>query len=44
LHALAEPVSERLLFAGEATHEEFFATVHGAYMSGIREAKRILGE
>lgn len=43
LRALAEPVGERLLFAGEATHEEFFATVHGAYMSGIREAERILG-
>lgn len=42
LRALAEPVSERLLFAGEATHEEFFATVHGAYMSGVREAERIL--
>ena len=41
--ALAEPVGDRLLFAGEATHEEFFATVHGAYMSGIREADRILG-
>ena len=44
LRALAEPVGERLLFAGEATHEDFFATVHGAYMSGIREAERILGE
>ena len=44
LRALAEPLGERLLFAGEATHEEFFATVHGAYMSGIREAGRILGE
>ena len=43
LRALAEPASERLLFAGEATQEEFFATVHGAYMSGLREADRILG-
>ncbi len=41
--ALAEPVGDRLLFAGEATHEEFFATVHGAYRSGIREADRIFG-
>ena len=41
--ALAEPVGDHLLFAGEATHAEFFATVHGAYMSGIREADRILG-
>jgi hypothetical protein len=40
--ALAEPVGERLHFAGEATQEEFFATVHGAYLSGLREAERIL--
>lgn len=40
---LAEPVGDRLAFAGEATHEEFFATVHGAYLSGLREAERILG-
>lgn len=42
--ALAEPVGERLAFAGEATHEEFSATVHGAYLSGVREARRILGD
>lgn len=40
--ALAAPVTDRLLFAGEATHPEFFATVHGAYLSGLREADRIL--
>jgi monoamine oxidase len=43
MHALAEPVGERLMFAGEATNPEFFGTVHGAYMSGVREAERILG-
>ncbi len=43
MDALAEPVGERLLFAGEATNPEFFATVHGAYQSGVREADRILG-
>ncbi|PRC46765.1 hypothetical protein C6A85_88415, partial [Mycobacterium sp. ITM-2017-0098] len=37
------PVGDRLSFAGEATHEEFFATVHGAYLSGLRAADRILG-
>jgi monoamine oxidase len=40
--ALAAPVGDRLAFAGEATHSEFFATVHGAYLSGLREADRIL--
>lgn len=38
--ALAEPVQDRLLFAGEATHRQFPATVHGAYLSGLREADR----
>ena len=40
--ALAEPVGDRLLFAGEATSSEFFATVHGAYQSGLREANRVV--
>lgn len=38
--ALAEPVDDRLFFAGEAT-SEYSATVHGAYLSGVREAERI---
>ncbi|KAI8485057.1 hypothetical protein Bbelb_371630 [Branchiostoma belcheri] len=29
-------------FAGEATHSEFFSTVHGAYLTGQREANRLL--
>lgn len=41
--ALAEPVANRLFFAGEATEPGYSATVHGAYMSGQREAERILG-
>jgi len=39
---LAEPLSERILFAGEATYREHPACVHGAYLSGIREAERII--
>ena len=38
---LAAPVNERLLFAGEATHRRFPSTVHGAYLSGLREAERL---
>jgi monoamine oxidase len=40
--ALGEPVDERLFFAGEATSVEYPANVHGAWLSGLREAKRIL--
>lgn len=32
----------QLLFAGEATHHQYFSTVHGAMLSGHREAQRIL--
>lgn len=31
-----------ILFAGEATHEHYFSTVHGAVESGFREADRIV--
>lgn len=39
---LAEPVNQRLFFAGEATSRKYPSTVHGAYLSGIREAQRLL--
>lgn len=44
---LAEPLCDsngrlKVLFAGEATHEYFFSTVHGAIESGLREAKRLI--
>ena len=38
---LGAPVDNKLFFAGEATHPNYPATVHGAYLSGIREAERI---
>ena len=40
---LSLPVGDRLFFAGEATSRHHPATVAGAYLSGLREAKRILG-
>lgn len=39
---LAEAVNDRLFFAGEHTNIDYFSTVHGAYLSGIREAKKIM--
>lgn len=39
---LAKPIEDRLFFAGEATHEEYPATVHGAYLSGVRAATHIV--
>jgi polyamine oxidase len=30
------------MFAGEATEPDYFSTVHGAYLSGIRESNRVL--
>lgn len=39
---LAESVQNRLFFAGEHTHAEYFSTVHGAYLSGLREADKII--
>jgi monoamine oxidase len=43
LDVLAEPVDDALFFAGEATVRQHWATVHSAYVSGVREAARISG-
>ncbi|KAE8693437.1 Lysine-specific histone demethylase 1-like protein 2 [Hibiscus syriacus] len=39
---LAESIGNRLFFAGEATTRQYPATMHGAYLSGLTEAARIL--
>ena len=39
---LAEPVGDKLFFAGEATYQKHTSTVRGAFESGEREANRIL--
>ncbi|WP_072013847.1 FAD-dependent oxidoreductase [Myxosarcina sp. GI1] len=39
---LAKPINNCLFFAGEATSLHYPATVHGAYLSGIKAARSIL--
>lgn len=39
---LAEEVNDKLFFAGEHTEVDYFSTAHGAYLSGIREADKII--
>lgn len=41
-NTLAKTVNNKLFFAGEHTHREYRGTVHGAYLSGIREAEKII--
>ena len=35
------PIDDKLFFAGEHTSRDYRGTVHGAYLSGIREAEKI---
>ena len=39
---LAEEVNDKVFFAGEHTEADYYSTVHGAYLSGIREANKII--
>lgn len=39
---LAQPVGERLFFAGEATNRSHPSTVHGAFLSGERAAAEVM--
>ena len=39
---LAEPVEDRILFAGEACHPYDFSTAHGAYETGVAAADAVL--
>jgi len=39
---LANEVNNKIFFAGEHTEREYRGTVHGAYLSGIREADKII--
>ncbi len=41
--ALAQPLGNALLLAGEATERQHFGTAHGAYLSGLRAARQALG-
>jgi monoamine oxidase len=43
MRRLAEPVSGRVLLAGEATVPESYGTVHAAFRSGLRAAGQALG-
>lgn len=39
---LAQPLKDKLFFAGEATEHQHFSTAHGAYISGLRAASELL--
>jgi monoamine oxidase len=39
---LADEINNKVFFAGEHTERDYRGTVHGAYLSGIREADKII--
>jgi monoamine oxidase len=42
LDILGEPIGPSLFFAGEATSSKDYASVHAAYLSGLRAAKALI--
>lgn len=41
-NTLAAPLGQQVFFAGEATQTDYFGTAHGAFLSGVTAAKRLL--
>ncbi len=41
-NTLATEINNKIFFAGEHTEKDYRGTVHGAYLSGIREADKII--
>ena len=39
---MAEEINDKLFFAGEHTNRDYFSNAHGSYMSGLREADKII--
>lgn len=39
---LAKEINGKVFFAGEHTNSDYFSTAHGAYLSGIREADKLI--
>lgn len=39
---LAAAENNKLFFAGEHTEKNYFSTAHGAYLSGLREAEKVI--
>jgi monoamine oxidase len=42
--SLAEPIGTTVYFAGEHTSQRYPGTVHGAYLSGVAAAKKLLAD
>ena len=39
---IAQPINDKVFFAGDSTSKNYLATAHGAYISGQRAAKEIM--